>query len=340
MIRNVRIDDYASLLPKIEEIQFYSGRWHRNAVLEPAAITNLKRVAIATSAGSSTRIEGATLSDQQALEVIRKKKIVFEERSAGEVLGYAEALDWVFQKAVCGRSVVDREILFALHRKLMRYTPTGRTGRFRLEEVNVADGKGGALLICALPDLVPGFTRNAINHLCGNWKDPRCSKLLQIAEFVAEFLAIHPFEDGNGRCARLLTVYLLHRAGHEYIEYTSLEKQIEKNKMQYYLSLNEAQKTGRLDRWLHFFFDTLLAAQEDLEARLRASVALPWAVRSVLQKEVLDLFKTTGTLKAGEIIELTKKSPAGVRKALALLVKKKLVASSGKNRGRYYRLAG
>lgn len=336
MIRNARIEDYSLLLPKIEQIQFYCGRWHRNAVLEPAAVKNLKRMMIASSAASSTRIEGARLNDAQALDVLSQSKILYEERSAREVLGYAKALDHIFKLKQARGKILDREFIFIIHRMIMKYEPVGLTGLFRLGEVNVTDGRGGALLFCALPDLIPGFMKTCIKDLCSVWKSGKTSRLLAIVGFVAEFLAIHPFEDGNGRCARLLTVHLLRQAGHDYVEYTSLERQIEKKKVRYYLILNEAQKTGKMDGWSHFFLDTILAAQNDLEKRLRTVSVSSSRGQSPLLKEVLDIFRTQGTLRAGEIVRLTQKSPAGVRKALSVLVKNRLVKSYGKNRGRYY----
>ena len=337
MVRNARFENLEPLLSPIEAVGRFSGQWQRNVMLEPAAVKSLKRMIIATSAGASTRIEGADLNNQQALDVIRKKKNPYEDRSAAEVLGYSEALQFALRRQVADGPVLSQELIKQLHGKMMKYMKGTLSGRYRFTEVNVTDGRGGILLVCALPDLIPAFMKNAVGRLVRDWRTADRSKLVIIADFIAEFLAIHPFEDGNGRCARLLTVMLLKMADHTYLEYTSLEEQIEKHKAQYYISLNKTQKTGVLDGWVSFFLMTLREAQIDLEVRLKRKAPGLKDGSTFLMHELMDIFKVRATCTAGALVELTGKSPAGVRKALNHMVGKRIIRAYGKNRGRYYR---
>jgi Fic family protein len=336
MIRDLRVTDFAGLVPKLEAVQYYRGRWFRNLTLEPAAVKSLKRMAVASSAGSSTRIEGATLSDAQALEVIQKRKNIQTDRSAAEVLGYSEALRQILDARPKGRTVLTREMIGRIHKTMMQYTSEPFLGSYRESEVNISDGMDGVLYVCALPDLVPFFMKNCLKRLQDKWNDPAQSRIITVAEFIVEFLAIHPFADGNGRCARLLTTYLLLQADHGYLEYVSLEREIEKRKIEYYLALNKTQKTGVLNPWLHFFLDVLRSAQSALDRQLRAAGPAPGNKRPLLYKSVLNIIQARRVIRAGELAELTGKSPAGVRKVLARLVADRKVRAQGRNKGRYY----
>jgi Fic family protein len=339
MIKDPRVENFPALVPKLEAIQYFRGRWAKNLLLEPVAVKNLKRMVAATSAGSSTRIEGADLSDEQALQVIQSKKSAYADRSAAEVFGYAEAWRAIFSGKGKNRNVLTQGQICRTHSTMMRYTDEPGRGEYRSIEVNVSDGRDGILLVCALPDLIPFFMKNGVQKLQKKWNDPAQSRLITAAEFIVELLAIHPFLDGNGRCSRLLTIDLLMKAGHDYLEFASLERQIERKKIEYYLALNKTQKSGVLDPWLHFFFDVLLDTQAAVDAALQKTVPARHSGQSRLYKTVLDIFKVRKTLGAGELARLTGKSPAGVRKVLGRLVRERILAAAGKNKGRYYQLA-
>ena len=95
-------------------------------------------------------------------------------------------------------------------------------------------------------------------------------RVLVIGVFVARFLAIHPFQDGNGRLSRVLTTLLLLRAGYEYVPYSSLERVVEENKDASYRALHRAQGTldkdeSQLGEWLLFFLRCLTTQKDTLE---------------------------------------------------------------------------
>src|SRR5208282_3862952 len=103
--------------------------------------------------------------------------------------------------------------------------------------------------------------------------------LITIAIFIVHFLAIHPFQDGNGRLSRILTTLLLLRSGYEYVPYASLEAVIEANKDDYYLSLRKTQRTFNTPRhniqpWLIFFLHLLKAQKDNLTRKIERGKGL------------------------------------------------------------------
>jgi Fic family protein len=117
---------------------------------------------------------------------------------------------------------------------------------------------------------------------------------LIIANFIFEFLAIHPFIDGNGRLSRALTNLLLLQAGYEYIPYVSLEEITEDKKDEYYASLRQTQKNHKtnnenIDPWLNFFLDTLLIQARKAEELMKNDD--PTKLLSGRQLEVFSLFE-------------------------------------------------
>ena len=104
-------------------------------------------------------------------------------------------------------------------------------------------------------------------------KAGRVEPLLLIAMYVLDFLCIHPFLDGNGRMARLLSVLLLHQQGYEVGRYISLERLIEQTKESYYDTLYRASQGWHEDRhdplpWISYWLGTVLAAYREFESRM------------------------------------------------------------------------
>lgn len=167
--------------------------------------------------------------------------------------------------------------------------------------------------------------------------------LVVIARFVVDFLAIHPFQDGNGRLARALTVLLLLRAGYDYVPYASLERIIEENKTAYYEALRMSQNAMREDPaafgvWLLFFLNALRTQQRVLESKLQIEREL--AQLSDLQHRIADFIATRGRATSWEItigLEIPRRA---VRYHLEILIDRGIIVARGHNKGRYYAPSG
>jgi Fic family protein len=166
--------------------------------------------------------------------------------------------------------------------------------------------------------------------------------LITIGIFVVVFLAIHPFQDGNGRLSRALTNLLLLRAGYLYVPFVSLENVVEQNKESYYLALRRTQKTlsspqSDWSHWLLFFFRALLKQKRKLEKKLDQEKLLRSKLPELAQK-ILALALERGRVSNLEVVRLTQAHRNTVKKCLGSLVKTGFLIRSGKGRSTWYSL--
>lgn len=164
--------------------------------------------------------------------------------------------------------------------------------------------------------------------------------LLIISVFIVEFLAIHPFQDGNGRLSRILTTWLLLSAGYAYVPYSSLEAVIENSKEGYYLGLRQTQGTLRSDNpnwqpWISFFLKALKQQKQRLEVKLEREKLLLGQLPK-LSLKILELVKSRGRITIGEIVVLTAANRNTIKKHLEALVSDKHLQKHGVGKGTWY----
>jgi Fic family protein len=164
--------------------------------------------------------------------------------------------------------------------------------------------------------------------------------LLVIAVFIVVFLAIHPFQDGNGRLSRVLTTLLLLRAGYQYVPFSSMEAIIEQNKEGYYLALRRTQGTLKDDEpdwtpWIIFFLRTLQQQKNSLQVKIEREKLLIGRLPE-LSLKILELAKSRGRITISEIIALTNANRNTVKKHLESLVAATHLQKFGSGRGVWY----
>lgn len=278
-MREPKLSPGPDLVKLIAEIDEFKGRWEALKTLSPDRLGALRKVATIESVGSSTRIEGAKLSDAEVEALLSNIAIKsFRTRDEQEVAGYAEAMDLVFE-AFDDLRLTENHVR-QLHRTLLRHSAKDERhrGSYKTLPNHVmafdADGREiGIVFETASPFETPremealvAWTRKAI-------EEEAMHPLLIAAVFIVSFLAIHPFQDGNGRLSRVLTTLLLLRAGYAYVPYASLERVIEENKDLYYNALRRTQTTLKADApdwepWLGFFLRCLKKQKDGLAVRL------------------------------------------------------------------------
>ncbi len=163
--------------------------------------------------------------------------------------------------------------------------------------------------------------------------------LLITGVFIVHFLAIHPFQDGNGRLSRVLTTLLLLQQGYAYVPYYSMESIIERNKDSYYLSLRKAQKTLKtdysgLETWLVFFIRCLKKQKDKLAKRIereKIMLNLP-----ELSEQILSIVKEHGRSTIGDIELITKANRNTIKVRLRKLVEDGFLTRHGKAKGTWY----
>src|SRR6266849_7034242 len=260
------------------------GRWMES--LAPEKLTSLRRIATIESVGSSTRIEGAKLSDREVemlLSGVKAKS--FASRDEQEVAGYADAMDMVFESFES--IAITENHIKQLHGVLLKYSSKDQEHRGHYKKVPNhveafgPDGKSlGVVFETATPFETPAWMKEELV----DWFNESVSEethhpLILIGIFIVVFLAIHPFKDGNGRFSRVLTTLLLLRAGYGYVPYSSMESVIEANKDNYYLALRRTQQTIRKEEqnweaWLVFFLKTMAKQKDNLAAKVKEEQVL------------------------------------------------------------------
>ena len=167
--------------------------------------------------------------------------------------------------------------------------------------------------------------------------------LLAIAVFIVTFLAIHPFEDGNGRLSRVLTTLLLLQAGYAYVPYSSLESVIEQNKGGYYIALRQTQITIHTEQqdwepWLLFFLRSLHAQVKRLEKKVE-NEKIVLAALPDLSLRILELTRERGRLTLKSAVELTGANRNTAKLHLQKLLDAGHLKRHGAGRGVWYGLA-
>ncbi len=227
-----------SLIAQIDELK---GKWSAGTRLHPIILNRLKQSVLITSTGASTRIEGSKLSDEDVERYMRGIAVEkFADRDTQEVRGYFGLLQNVF--AAWEDLFFNEGLIKHFHKELLKYVEKDalHRGEYKKSEnkvlmVNKKGEEAGVLFDTTPAYLTPTSMQELIEWTKKALKEKMYHPLLVIANFLVEFLAIHPFQDGNGRLSRILTNLLLLREGYVYMPYVPHEKLIEDNKTEYYI---------------------------------------------------------------------------------------------------------
>lgn len=337
------------MLSLIAEIDEFKGAWKALGRLAPERLRQLRKVATIESVGSSTRIEGAKLTDREVEELLsRVRAQSFATRDEQEVAGYADVMDTVF--AGHESIPITENHVKQLHSMLLRYSEkdTRHRGEYKKlpNSVEAFDDTGrslGVVFETATPFDTPRLMTELVDWVRQAQDDKALHPLIVIGVFIVVFLAIHPFQDGNGRLSRVLTTLLLLKTGYAYTPYSSLESVIEQSKEGYYLSLRRTQGTLKGESpdwtpWLLFFLRALQQQKSRLEAKVERE-HLMRATMPELAVTILDLVAEHGQVSVGDIMRITATPRGTVKKRVAELIKAGHLKLVGHGRGARYTLA-
>jgi Fic family protein len=336
------------MLALIAEIDEFKGSWRALGALAPERLAALRKVATIESIGSSTRIEGVKLSDRQIETLLSNlEKHSFTTRDEQEVAGYAEVMEILFES--WETIPISENYIKQLHSILLKYSDKDEKhrGKYKQAYNNIeafnSEGKSlGVVLATASPFETPllmeeliFFTRNAI-------EEKQLHPLLIIGIFIVQFLAIHPFQDGNGRISRVLTTLLLLKSGYSYVPFSSLETIIEENKDSYYLALRRTQQSLKTDRadyttWLLFFLRSLKRQKDRLAQKLERELIFKTSLPE-LSVQILELAKAYGRITTREIEKYTGASRSTIKARLNELIQQQQLHRHGKGRSTWYSL--
>jgi Fic family protein len=336
-----------SILRKITAIDTFQSRWQIEQADEMQFLKQMKIQAMIESTGSSTRIEGSTLTNNEVESVLKNMKITqLKTRDEQEVVGYYEVLELITEEF--STIPLTENYIKQLHGHLLRHSDKDQRHRGMYKNLSnqvVAKSPGGTTNIVfntTAPHLTPMAMEILTDWTKRRFEADELHPLLIIAVFVYEFLSIHPFQDGNGRLSRLLTTLLLLKQNYDFVQYCSFENLIEERKRDYYRVLMDGQqKRGQpdetIEKWLLFFLDCLLTLTQQLTDK-RKIYSDTKRYLNERQKQVIDIIKQNKSMQIADLMQtLTTIPRATIKRDLSILVERRLLVLVGKGRGvRYF----
>jgi Fic family protein len=258
----------------VSAIHEYKGKQDLFIEAKPDILEAMLAIAKIQSTGASNRIEGIHTTDKR-LEDLMKMKAEPRTRSEREIAGYRDVLGLIHESYDYMQPRAN--VILQMHRDLYQYNPSSIGGAFKNADNVIAetDSEGNSLI--RFQPLSAFETPDAVNRLTDTFiiaiNSQKFDALLLIAMFVLDFLCIHPFNDGNGRMSRLLTLLLLCRGGYIVGKYISIEMIIEKTKETYYDVLADSSQNwrGHNNSYLPFtkyFLEICLSAYKEFESRV------------------------------------------------------------------------
>lgn len=335
-----------SILKSISYIDSFKGRWN---ILEKQGniyLRELRKIATIESIGSSTRIEGAKMTDIEVKELLDNLKITkLHTRDQQEVVGYYDTLELIYENYPDIQ--ITKNYILQLHQQLLKYSDKDQRhcGKYKnlpnKVVANYPDGTQKVIFNTTEPHLVESEMTELIEWTNKQVRLIELHPLIIIGLFVYEFLSIHPFQDGNGRLSRLLTNLLLLKFDYQFILYLSFENLIEQKKKAYYEALvtgqkNRNTKKERIDKWLLFFLNLMEILITRLEQKYDV-IKRKGGYLNDRQKLIKEFIRKNQPVKLGDLAKkLNEISINTLKKDLQYLKKEQVIDSVGKNKGTIY----
>lgn len=276
------------IVAMVSQIHEYKGEQSFFIEAKSDTLAQLLEIAKIQSTEASNRVEGIYVSDERLRKIV-KDKTMPKTRNEKEIAGYRDVLNTIHENY--DYIPIKSTTFLQLHRDFYKFS-SDEGGRFK--------------------------TAENIEELCKAFNDmknyPEYDPLLLIPMFVLDFLCIHPFDDGNGRLSRLLTLLLLYRAGYMIGMYISIEKLIEQTKMNYYEAL-EASSLGWYEGendylpFVRYMLGVVVAAYRDFSSRAQLlavnRMSKPDRIREIVRETIGQVTRAEIMKKCPDISQVT-----------------------------------
>ena len=286
-----------SLLQSVRLVGEYRGKEALFSQQSPQVLQALRESALIQSTESSNRIEGVVAPAQRIRDLVAKRTEP-ANRSEQEIAGYRDVLNTIHTNFADMQ--LTSNLVLQLHRDLFQFAPGGG-GRWKSGDKDITATRPDGTTVVRFNPLAPHLVADAMTQLHDQYHaaldaaavDP----LLLVPTYVLDFLCIHPFADGNGRMARLLSLLLLYQAGYQVGRYISLETAIEETKEGYYDSLDASSQGWHEARhslvpwWEYFVGVMLVKAYRQFEERVGVTSSRRGAKRDMIRDAVKRLPK-------------------------------------------------
>ena len=310
----MRSIDYKSVYEKLLTLeivsllaQIHEQKGQQSQLLETRedALTELLEIAKIQSTEASNRIEGIVTTDERLRKIVLDKTTP-SNRGEREIAGYRDVLATIHEnyKYIPARP----GMILQLHRDLYKFSGMSIGGSFKNSDNIIAETLADGTRRVRFEPVPAWETPEAMDSLCAAFSDaladPELDPLLIIPMFILDFLCIHPFNDGNGRMSRLLTLLLLYRSGYMVGKYISIEKLIADTKETYYEALQDSSTgwhEGENDYlpFVRYMLGVIVAAYREFAAHvdmlITRGLSKPNRVRELIRS-------TTGRITKTEIM--------------------------------------
>lgn len=263
--------DILNLVAKIHECK---GRQDLFIQQKPVELERLVEIAKIQSTESSNKIEGIVTTSTRIKQLFEEKTTP-KNRAEDEIMGYRDVLNTIHESNEY--IPIRPSYILQLHRDLLKRAGFSYGGYFKNVQNYINETKPDGTVVTRFTPVAPYDTPDAVENLCNAYEQAiakeQIDSLILIPAFICDFLCIHPFNDGNGRLSRLLTLLLLYKNGYSVGKYISIEKQIEKTKDRYYDTLEEAdvgwhEEENDPTPFIRYMLQVILACYTKFEERV------------------------------------------------------------------------
>ena len=294
--------EIVTYLTQIHELKgqqdLFSGT-HKDELFELLEIAKIQ------STEASNRIEGIITTDERLKKIV-KNKTTPKNRSEREIAGYRDVLTTIHENYEY--IPIKPSVILQLHRDLYRFSNSSIGGSFKNSDNVIAEELPDGTKTVRFQPVPAWETPTAMDDLCSAFQialaDTEIDPLLLIPMFILDFLCIHPFNDGNGRMSRLLTLLTLYRSGYQVGKYISIERLIADSKETYYEVLQESSAgwhEGKNDYlpFVRYMLGIFIAAYREFAERadvlITKGLSKPGRVRELIRT-------TNGRITKSEIM--------------------------------------
>jgi Fic family protein len=263
--------DILNLVAKIHE---YKGRQDLFIRQRPVELDRLIEVAKIQSTEASNKIEGIVTTSTRMKQLFEEKTTP-RNRDEDEIMGYRDVLNTIHESNEF--IPIRPSYILQLHRDLLKRTGLSYGGHFKSVQNYINETSPDGTVKTRFTPVAPYDTPSAVENLCNAYEqaiaNEKINPLILIPIFICDFLCIHPFNDGNGRMSRLLTLLLLYKNGYHVGKYISIEKQIEKTKDRYYDTLEKSNAGWHEEEndptpFIRYMLQVILACYTEFEDRV------------------------------------------------------------------------
>lgn len=303
------------IVTMLSQIHEFKGEQKLFIEAQSDTLTQLVEIAKIQSTEASNKIEGIFTSDERLKKLVTNKTTP-RSRNEQEIAGYRDVLSTIHDSYEF--IPVRPSIILQLHRDLYKFSGKSIGGAYKNADNVIAEEDNEGNRFVRFQPISAWETPNSIEALCDAFDDAiarnEADPLLIIPMFILDFLCIHPFNDGNGRMSRLLTLLLLYRAGYIVGKYISIEKVIETTKDTYYEALQSSSQRWHEEEndyahFVRYMLGVILSAYRDFSSRVRvlttSGMSKPDRIREIIKDTLGKITKTEIMQKCPDISQVT-----------------------------------